>query len=247
MTRPALSLVIPAYNEERQIPRAMGILMGAGKPIPDGAEIIWVDDGSTDLTWELVSREASRHPHIRAVRLDANQGKGAALRAGLAHARGKTVVFMDADLPYPSSCIAQALSQIESGADVVIGARDLTGDGAGWRYSWFRNLASRGFHVLLAGLVSGDIRDTQCGFKAFRADAGKALFGALTIDGYAFDVELLLLAYRWELRVERMPVRMVRRTSSSTRFLVKGLQAVLDVWRIRGRTEQEWPRKPSHL
>jgi glycosyltransferase involved in cell wall biosynthesis len=197
-TRPDLSIVIPAYNEEQRITptldRLHAFLAGGARTY----EIVVVDDGSADGTADLVEKLAlERIPHLRVVRSTPNRGKGAAVRVGMLAARGEVRVMCDADGSMPPEELPKLLAKIATGnVEIAIGSR--YADGAApntsqprWRVLWSR-LCNK---VIQRYLVPG-VRDTQCGFKAFTADAARDLFGRARIDGWAFDLEVLALARR---------------------------------------------------
>jgi dolichyl-phosphate beta-glucosyltransferase len=227
-----LSLVIPAYNEADRLERTVQEVLawGEGRDF----EVVVVDDGSTDATPRLLDAMASCDPRVRAVRMSNNLGKGAAVAAGVLAARGDFVAFFDADLAYPLDQLDALIAPLRAGADVAIGARDLHPENT-TRYGAVRRLATSVFNGLVIATLGLRVHDTQCGFKAFRRDAGRALFSALTVRGFGFDVEILFLASRWGLRVERVPVRMRTHGASSVRLLHDSVEMAGDLLRIRVR------------
>lgn len=212
------SLVIPLYNEARRVPALLQALAEAADP---ELELVLVDDGSADGTSAALEEGARRHPglRLRALRLEARQGKGGAVRAGLLAARGALRAFTDADLPYGLEAIEALFAALEAGADVAIGARDLAGSTVG-EAPLVRRGASRLFRAwvrLVAGGL-GPVRDTQCGAKAFRAASAELLFGELVRRDFAFDIEVLTLAVRLGLGIARVPVRQRAQDGSSVRL-----------------------------
>lgn len=202
----AISVVIPAYNEEARIEptlRATAALLAAH---PLSWELVVVDDGSTDGTVALCERLAAELPGLRVLATNPNRGKGHAVRVGMLAARGAVRVMCDADGSMPATELPRLLAPIASGAcAIAIGSRYAGGVAAvrqpAWRRAWSRlcNL------VIQKTLVPG-VRDTQCGFKAFTAEAATALFGRATIDGWAFDLEILALASRLGFAVREVGV-----------------------------------------
>jgi glycosyltransferase involved in cell wall biosynthesis len=167
-------------------------------------ELIVVDDGSEDATADVAADHLRGVPRARLVRLPLNSGKGAAVRAGVARARGRAVVFMDADLATDPDDLPALLAGLETG-DVAIGSRAVEGstvEGA----SAARAHMGRTFNRLTRVLTGLNLKDTQCGFKAFRAPAANLLFHLGVVDGFAFDVEILTLARRIGYRVNEVPV-----------------------------------------
>jgi dolichyl-phosphate beta-glucosyltransferase len=169
----------------------------------------------------------------RVVRLAANRGKGAAVRAGVEAARGRTVAFTDADLAYPPEQVLDLVAQVEAGWDVVVGnrrhpaSRDRAGAGV------VRTLSSQAFNALTASVLLGQYRDTQCGLKAFRSDAARRLFGQTRLEGFAFDVEVLHLVERYRLSLTEVPVTLVHAEGTTVRVGVDALRMVRDLFRVR--------------
>jgi dolichyl-phosphate beta-glucosyltransferase len=170
---------------------------------------------------------------VRLESLWPNQGKGAALRRGVEAADGQYVVFFDADLSYPLSSIRLLLDALRSGADLAIGGRDLDPEGALSTYSMTRRLSSAAFNKLVEASLKLGVPDTQCGFKGFKLGVAQALFSHLTIARFGFDVELIYLAMRWQLIIERIPVRMMHRSGSSVHLFRDSLRMFSDILRIR--------------
>lgn len=248
MTRPLISIVVPAYNEAAEIVRSLRALAAHLEAHGSAWEIIVVDDGSTDDTGAISAHVLGGNQSIRIERLPKNRGKGAAIRHGFRLAAGKYVAFIDADLPFGLVCIEEAVEKLASGADLAIGARDNAGPGPQLGYAPMRRLFSAGFGLLVKRAFSLGILDTQCGFKMFRADVGKALFEGISTERFAFDVELLILAQHWGLRVNLIPVTPKRSAKSSVR-LVRDFTAVSgDLFRIWWRLgRNQLPGRPCPL
>lgn len=208
---PHLSLVIPAYNEERRLLPSLQRVDGYLSAQPYTSELVVVDDGSTDRTAELVRGFAPSAPERVGVRLlahERNRGKGVAVQTGCLAAQGVYVVFTDMDLAVPVEEVERLLDRLEAGADVVVGTR-LHPGGRDMRSSQplLRRVAGRLF-VLVRRLVAvSELHDTQCPLKGFRHQAAQCLFAAQRLSGWVFDVEILYLAKRWGLRVEEVPVQ----------------------------------------
>jgi dolichyl-phosphate beta-glucosyltransferase len=202
---PAISVVIPAYNEEARlgptIERAIAFLAGRGQPW----EIVVADDGSTDRTREVAAAAAAGSPHVRVLALTPNRGKGAAVRAGMLAAGGERVLFSDADLATPIEELDKLGVHLDRGADIAIASRALPGADIEVRQHPMRELMGRTFNTMVRALVLGGIKDTQCGFKLFTRAAAHDLFGRATVDGFAFDVEVLWLA-KGRYQVVEVPV-----------------------------------------
>jgi len=241
---PRLSVLIPCFNEARRIGGTIPEVTRYLAALPYASELVLIDDGSSDGTWSLLERAQSEvAPVIRALHEPHNGGKGKALGTGVAAAQGEIVLFFDADLSYPLAHVDEAVRAIAAGADVVIGARDLGRQGR-LGYSPLRKLASAALSGLVDLALELDIPDTQCGFKAFRADVAKALFASLTIGRFGFDIELLYLVRRWHLKLERLPIVMTHRPGSTVRLLPDSLRMLRDILRIR-RQAQRYPARPG--
>lgn len=232
-----LSIVVPAYNEARRLPATALAVLAAMDGWPFSCELVLVDDGSSDGTADLIAGLAAKDPRIVAVSYTPNRGKGGAVVAGVARSRGERVMFFDADLSYPLSAVPELVRRLDA-APVVVGARDLHSDGKdGGRaeYSPTRKLTSVVFNAFVGLFLRLGVRDTQCGFKGFDGGLARELFPNLVVTGFGFDVELLFLARRWGLAIDRMPIRMVNREGSSVSVLRHSLQMARDVLRIRWR------------
>lgn len=207
---PELSIVIPAYNEERRLPRALGQILDylAGKGCSAAkAEIIVVDDGSTDATADVVNDWARRAPSLRLVSNGENRGKGYSVRHGMLEARGRIALFTDADLSSPIQELEKLLAALAEGNDVAIGSRAVDRSLIEVHQSPYRELAGiifNGFVRLFTGLP---FQDTQCGFKAFRLEPSRVVFEQQRIERFGFDPEILFLAQRHGLRSIEVPVR----------------------------------------
>lgn len=233
MPKLAISIVIPAYNEETRLPgtlrRIAGYLAGRRHLLP--AEVIVADDGSRDGTSRLAAAFAMpAGVESRAVTLPANRGKGAAVRAGLAASRGDRVLVTDADLATP---IEEIETLLALPAGVVAGSRALRRELIARRQPLPRDLLGRCFNVFLRVLRLTSMRDTQCGFKLIDGDLARVLAMQLRIDGFAFDVELLARAARVGQRVVEVPVRWFHQDDSRVLPIRHGLQMLRDALRLR--------------
>ena len=228
---PLLSVILPAYNEARRLPASLRTLnLYLDEHGPD-AEVIVADDGSTDQTAALVEEARREWPRIRLLTLP-HRGKGHAVREGMLAARGQVRLFCDVDLAVPVETIAPFLEEARV-SDVVIGSRELPGArriGEPRR----RRVTGRVFHLLARLLSRLPYGDTQCGFKAFKAQAAQALFNAQRVEGFGFDVEILYLAQRWGLKVRELPVEWRYGEESKVR-VYHGPKALAEVAGVRWR------------
>jgi dolichyl-phosphate beta-glucosyltransferase len=198
----ALTIVIPAYNEEARLGRSLDTLIAHLQARAESWEILVVDDGSTDGT----ARVAGSRAAVRVVRLPSNRGKGAAVRAGLAESAGERVLFSDADLSTPPEELAKLTEALDKGADLAMGSRGLPGSDIVVRQAWYREHMGKTFNLILRAITGIPFRDTQCGFKLMRGEVARVLAGELREDGFAFDVELVLRANRNGFVVREIPV-----------------------------------------
>lgn len=226
-----VSLVVPAFNEAGRLERALPRLLAAIDQAT--TEVVVVDDGSSDATTSVARDHLRGLPHSRVLQLPVNAGKGGATRIGIARARGRSVAFMDADVATDPAGIGPLLAALRD-AEVAVGSRahpDSVVEGA----SPARTVMGRGFNALSRLACGFGHRDTQCGFKAFRAPAAKVLFHLSRVNGFAFDVELLMLAHRLGLRVTEVPVHWTAVPGSTVRPVRDPLPMALDVVRSRVR------------
>jgi dolichyl-phosphate beta-glucosyltransferase len=185
-----VTIVIPAFNEAKRLPRTLDSLTAWISQRPERFEVIIVDDGSTDQTASL----AQDYSAVTFVTLGKNAGKGAAVRHGMLRAQGALILMMDADLATPMSEFDLLKESIASGADVAIGSRPLRTSKLAVRQPIVRELAGRMFNFIVR-LVSGlPFKDTQCGFKLWRSATAKNCFSICSVNGFAFDVESLVVA-----------------------------------------------------
>jgi dolichyl-phosphate beta-glucosyltransferase len=204
--RPALSVVIPAYDEGQRLREPL-LEVGAWLAAqPWAAEIVVVDDGSRDDT-AAVAREVGDRlaVPVEVLRYERNRGKGFALKVGFARARGERILFSDADLSTPIQEAPRLLERLDAGYDVAIGSRWLRGADVRVYQPWYRVMLGSVF-TLLVRLLLARVSDATCGFKAYRGPAGRELFARSRIPGWSFDAELLCIARRLDLRVAEVPV-----------------------------------------
>ncbi len=238
----SVSFVVPAYNEQGNILETLKAIEDFAFRHFDDAEIIVVDDGSTDQTPHVAENAASslRIP-LRVLRLSENAGKGAAVKAGVTATRKDLVVLTDADHPYKLDAFKGALERLDQNqADVILGARDLSAQRHASSCRLMRKISGRVFSCIVNRTLIRGIPDTQCGLKAFRGAVARSLFEAVTIKRFAYDVELVYIAQRRDLRIMRLPVvhnrsdgSHVRLWADSIQMLVSLLSIVLNSWRGR--------------
>jgi glycosyltransferase involved in cell wall biosynthesis len=233
---PAFSLVIPAFNEAHRIGQTLTEVLGYLQELSDGSEVIVVDDGSSDRTADVV-REVFAGAGVvetRLIQRSPNEGKGAAVRAGLKAATRPIGLFSDADLSTPIEEAPKLLEPIAAGElDVAFGSRALDRGLIGNRQAWHREQAGRMFNLVVRTATGLPFWDTQCGFKAFRLDVFRPILKSAQSDGFSFDVELLYLAHQANLRMREIPVRWNHHEGSKVHFLHDSLHMLQEVIAFR--------------
>jgi glycosyltransferase involved in cell wall biosynthesis len=226
---PALTLVFPCYNEAERLPQTLAAYLAELPRQPGAVEVLVVDDGSTDRTFAVAQAIAAQDDRVRIIRSQPNRGKGHGVRTGVLQAKGRLIVFTDADGSYGPHEVARVAAALTD-APVAIGSRP-----AGWPTAGppARRLASRLFNRAIQALLGLPFRDTQCGLKGFRRQAARELFGRARLDGFAFDVEVLFLARRFGLAVNEVPVRAEERDGSKVQLAIDALGMLADVLRVR--------------
>jgi dolichyl-phosphate beta-glucosyltransferase len=232
VSRPPLTVVIPAFNEAARLPTTLALYLPA---LPADAEVLVVDDGSTDVTSAIVRAVAAGDRRLRLIRLAANRGKGYAVRTGVLSAAGARVLFADADGATPISELARLDEAIDAGAAVAIGSRARASVEVRVEATPWRRVAGRIFHQVVRYAGVRGIADTQCGFKLFTAEAALALFPRMRVNGFAFDVELLLLAQSLDLAIAEVPINWRHQEGSKVRVVRDGVHMAAAVARMRVR------------
>ena len=228
---PELSIVIPAYNEELRLGKSLLALhQWAGEQSFD-VEILVVDDGSKDGTIKLADQFVRQHPGtpIRILANPANAGKGAAVRNGVLNSIGDWVLFSDADLSTPIEEYSKLRSAADtSGARVAIGSRAVDRSTVGRHQSFAREASGRFFNFVMRNITGLNIQDTQCGFKLMHGPTGRKIFAVQTLDGFSFDVEMLVIAQENAITIAEIPVRWFNADDSKV-TLASGLRSFADL------------------
>jgi len=201
-----LSIIIPAYNEAGRLPRTLQHILSYLGEKADIAEVIVVNDGSTDRTVDVVKKFRAQHRCIQLIDNFANRGKGSAIRDGVLRAKGDIILFTDADDSTPIEDADKLIAAIEDGADIVIGSRWVDRDLQSQPQPWYRRLNGRVYNLLLRKVLGLDLTDTQNGFKAYTRSAAKAIFATQKIPGWGFDAESLFFAHHFGFLVREVPV-----------------------------------------
>ena len=209
MERPSCSIVIPAYNEEKRIPRTLESIIAFREKYSWKLEVIVVNDGSKDKTADVVHKFTDRYPYIFLVDNAVNGGKGKSIRDGVELANGDVIFFADADDSTPITDADKLLKAIEGGADIAIGSRWMDRDLQVHPQPWYRRLNGRLYNLFMRSILGLDYRDTQNGFKAYTRSAAKTIFPMQKIGGWGFDAEILFLAQKFGFSVQEVPVEYV--------------------------------------
>jgi dolichyl-phosphate beta-glucosyltransferase len=229
-----LSVVVPAFNEERRLGPTLKQLQTFLERQPYTSEILVADDGSTDGTLAVAEAALAASPVPLRVLRCTHGGKGHAVRSGMLEAAGEYRFMCDADLAMPVQELEKFLPPRLHGADVAIGSREATG---AQRHDEppYRHMMGRVFNWWVRLLTVRGISDTQCGFKCFTAASAEALFSQQRLKGFGFDVEVLFLAQRGGLRLVEVPIHWYHQQESKVRPLKDGLSMLYDAWRVRWR------------
>jgi glycosyltransferase involved in cell wall biosynthesis len=241
-SKPFLSVVVPAYNEERRLPQTLETIVDYLNRQAYASELIVVDDGSSDRTAQVVETFVASHPRVKLIRND-HRGKGYAVRTGMLAARGHIVLFSDADLSTPIEEIGEMLPWFERGYGIVIGSRE--GKGARRiQEPFYRHIMGRVFNMIVRLLTVRGIDDTQCGFKAFRDDVAKDVFTRMKLYGEnakkitdamvtGFDVEVLFIAQKAGVKIKEVPVEWQYGTETKVNPLKDSWRNFRDVAMVR--------------
>lgn len=229
----SLSLIVPVYNEAGRLETPLATAVRYLTENFQRWEILYVDDGSTDATFEILQKAAVRYPELKTIRTSRNEGKGAAIRRGFGQAKGDILLFSDADFSTPIEECTRLLRLLKAGQDVVIGSRGLPDSNVEVRQSWIRESMGKTFNFFIRSLLPLDFQDTQCGFKMFWKGAASTLFSRMTIGGFAFDVELLVIAKIHGMKVAEIPVTWRNVKESKVHPVLSSLQMLRDLLKIR--------------
>lgn len=231
---PRVSFVLPCYNEGSRIATSLATLESWFGP---DVEVLVVDDGSRDDTFDQAARYAAGRAHVRVHRLSPHRGKGAAIRAAIPLVRGDSIVFMDADLAFDRQSVQGALDKLAD-ADMVVGNRRhdrslYTVPVRLFGFLYRRHLVGLVFNAFVRAVTGVKLRDTQCGLKAYRRPCLERIAPALTVDGFALDVEVLLVATSLDVQVAEVPVNVrYESAKSSVKLVVSGWAMASDILSI---------------
>ena len=230
---PSYSIVIPAYNESSRIPATLREVVACVRKQNWNAEVIVVNDGSTDTTADVVLEIARSAPEIRLVENPGNHGKGYSVRSGMLQALGEVVMFTDADLSSPIEEAERLFAAIAGGADIAIGSRWLESGRQTHRQPLYRQFFGRCFNAVTRAVMNLPFADTQCGFKAFTRSAAQTVFQLQTIERWGFDPEILFIAIKRGFRVVEVPVSWGHDKRTRMSYLKDGMKMLEEIATIR--------------
>ena len=233
MPNPALSIVIPAYNESARIENALERVMQCVEERGWDAEVLVVDDGSRDATPEIVHGWMERYPRLHLIQNNGNRGKGYSVRNGLLQAAGDIVMFTDADLSAPMEEAERLFAAIADGADVAIGSRWMDRTRQTIHQPLYRRFFGRCFNWVTRTVMGLPFKDTQCGFKAFRRPAAQVIFRLQRIERWGFDPEILFIARKLGYEVREVPVTWGHDERSRMSYLRDGMKMLEEMAIIR--------------
>jgi dolichyl-phosphate beta-glucosyltransferase len=231
LTKPYLSIIIPAHNEAQRLPPSLAKINAFLASQAYTAEVLVVENGSTDDTLVVARSYQARMPNLRVFEERAS-GKGLAVRRGMLEATGDYRFMCDADLSMPIEQVNRFLPSTQAAVDVTIGSRELPGS---QRYDepGYRHLIGRVFNTMVRWLVLPGIQDSQCGFKCFRAEVAEAVFPLQTLDGMSFDAEVLFIARQMGYPVQEVGIDWYFDPDSRVRLVGDSLRMAFDLLKIR--------------
>ena len=229
---PELSIIIPSFNEELRLPVTLAEISAYIRASSRETEVIVVDDGSSDRTASIAESFRSEIHRLRVVANGSNRGKGYSVKHGMLEARGRIVLFTDADLSAPIDEADKLIAALAD-HDVAIGSRALNRNLISVRQSVFREYAGMVFNLIVRAVLRLPFVDTQCGFKAFRRDRCRVIFEQQRIERFGFDPELLYLARHHGLTAVEIPVRWAHSPATKVSMWRDSLQMFVDVFTIR--------------
>jgi dolichyl-phosphate beta-glucosyltransferase len=231
LTSPVLSIIIPAHNEERRLPHALEQIFSFLEKQPYSAEVWVVENGSSDRTYAIAQEFARRYPHLRPLQVE-QRGKGLAVQRGMLTAEGEYRFLCDADLSMPITEVNRFLPPALTDFDIAIGSREAPG-AVRYNEPAYRHWGGRAINLLIRLLALPGLRDTQCGFKCFRAEVAHDIFRFQTFSGISFDPETLYIARRRGYRIVELPIPWYFDPESRIHLLTDTLSLLRDLLVIR--------------
>ena len=234
-----ISLIIPMYNESAIIADAVKTFSSYMEKRFADWELIFVDDGSADGCGDVVAAASEKDARIRLCRYTPNRGKGHAVRTGVLAAEGDIILFTDCDNAYGEDAVGNLADAIEeSGADIVVGSRNLSKDGYDG-YTFLRKLASKTYIKVIALAAGFKLSDSQCGIKGFRASVAKKIFSNCEVDRFAFDLEVIMIATKLKATIAEMPVKIINHRESTVHIFRDSIKMLRDVHAMKKRIKKQ--------
>ena len=234
-----ISLIIPMYNESLIAADAVKTFSEYMKSAFEDWELIFVNDGSTDTCAEPVKAAHEQDERIRLVTYSPNRGKGYAVRQGVLAATGDYILFTDCDNAYGTDAVKRLADTLtETGADIVVGSRNLSKDGYDG-YTFIRKVASKSYLKFIGIMAGFKLSDSQCGIKGFRHDAAKKIFRNCEVDRFAFDLEVLMIATKIGYKIAEMPVKIINHRESTVNLLQDATKMIRDVRTMKKRIKHQ--------
>jgi glycosyltransferase involved in cell wall biosynthesis len=233
MPYPTYSIVIPAYNESARIPATLQSVVDCIRQRGWSAEVVVVNDGSSDSTAEVVRAFAAANPEVRLLENPGNRGKGYSVRSGMLQAYGEVVLFSDADLSAPIEEADGLFAAIAAGADIAIGSRWLETKRQTIRQPFYRQFFGRCFNGVTRFVMGLKFADTQCGFKAFTRAAAQTVFQLQTIERWGFDPEILFIALKRGYRIQEVAVSWAHDERTRMSYLKDGIKMLEEIAIVR--------------
>ena len=224
-----LSIVIPAYNEQNRLPGTLEKVLHFLEQQSFSSEVIVVENGSMDATYEIAQQFAKQHENLRVIQSE--RGKGAAVQRGMLAAKGDYRFMCDADLSMPVEEIIKFIPPVLQNFDIAIASREAKG-AVRYNEPSYRHLGGRGINFLIQTLILPGLNDTQCGFKCFRAGVAEDIFKRQTLLGWSFDIELLYIARRHGYRIVEIPIHWYHFSESKVSALRDAVRMIQDIFRI---------------
>ena len=231
LPNPTLSIIIPAYNEEKRLPDTLEQVFSFCAQVDYTCEILVVENGSTDRTYNIARNYADRHPDLK-VMCENKAGKGRAVKRGMLTAKGEFCFMCDADLSMPTGEITRFIPPLQGGYEVAIASREAPG---AMRYNEpeYRHLGGRFINAIIRILALPGLHDTQCGYKCFRREIAADLFSHQTITGWSFDIELLYIARLRGYRITEIPIPWYFNPESKVKVIRDAIRMIMDICIIR--------------
>ena len=244
--KPKFSLVVPAFNEEKRLPLAIRDIDSFFARFASELEVLIVIEKSSDNTLKIARELTEGKTHFKVVDNQVHRGKGYAVKSGMLKAQGDFVFFMDADLSTPLAEVLTFLShfQEEPSVDIIIGSREHNQSEILKSQNPIRKNMGRIFNKIVQSFAVKGITDTQCGFKAFKQEVVEPIFSRQQLDGFAFDVEILLLAIEYGATIDTLPIKWVNDPDSKVHIIRHSLEMLRDILRIKRIVKKTLKKNP---